>query len=93
MDIEKIKHIAEICYLNFEEEKLLKFKDDFLDTFELVSKIKNIDTANIEPSNKVIDVSTVLADDSIKDGLTKEETFKNAPESEYDYFKVVRFVD
>ena len=56
-----------------------------------VDRLSELDTAGIEPTAHVLDVTTVMRDDNVMPSWSAEQVLANAPRRERDYF-VVRAV-
>ncbi|MDY2986632.1 MAG: Asp-tRNA(Asn)/Glu-tRNA(Gln) amidotransferase subunit GatC [Peptoniphilus sp.] len=93
MNIEEIKHIADIAMIEFSEEELKGFQDNFNETFALVNEIKNLSLDDLEMTFHVNDTINNLRPDEIKNSLKVEEATKNTAEEKYGYFKIIKFVE
>lgn len=93
MKLEEIKHIADIAMIEFTEDELKGFQENFNETFELINEIKNLDLEDIEGTFHVNDTINNLRPDDIKDSLSLEDATKNTAEEKYGYFKIIKFVD
>lgn len=85
-------HIADLAKLDFSEEELEKFADEFSKILEYVSQLREVDTEGIEPTFSVSAKIQPLREDVVKPSLPKEEVLKNAPEEQYGYFKLPRMI-
>lgn len=93
MELSEIKHIADIAQIEFTEEELKGFEKDFNETFELINKIKEIDTSDLDITFQVNDTVNNLREDKVLQSLTEEEALSNASDSKYGYFKIKKFVE
>lgn len=76
---EEIKHIAKLAKLEFSDEELEKFDDQFNDILGYVSMINECDTTGIEFEHNLQDYNgKVLQDDEARNGLTTQEALQNA---------------
>jgi aspartyl-tRNA(Asn)/glutamyl-tRNA(Gln) amidotransferase subunit C len=89
---EDVIHIADLAKLDFSEEELEKFADEFSKILEYVSQLREVDTEGIEPTFSVSAKIQPLREDVVKPSLPKEEVLKNAPEEQYGYFKLPRMI-
>ncbi|MFS8541018.1 MAG: Asp-tRNA(Asn)/Glu-tRNA(Gln) amidotransferase subunit GatC [Tissierellales bacterium] len=85
-------HIADLAKLDFSEEELEKFADEFSKILEYVSQLREVDTEGIEPTFSISAKIQPLREDVVKPSLPKEEVLKNAPEEQYGYFKLPRMI-
>lgn len=89
---EDVIHIADLAKLDFSEEELEKFADEFSKILEYVSQLREVDTEGIEPTFSVSAKIQPLREDVVQPSLPKEEVLKNAPEEQYGYFKLPRMI-
>ncbi len=89
---EDVIHIADLAKLDFSEEELEKFADEFSKILEYVSQLRDVDTEGIEPTFSISAKIQPLREDVVKPSLPKEEVLKNAPEEQYGYFKLPRMI-
>ncbi|HDD64948.1 MAG TPA: Asp-tRNA(Asn)/Glu-tRNA(Gln) amidotransferase subunit GatC, partial [Firmicutes bacterium] len=59
---------------------------------DYVSKLKEVDTENIEPTYHVLPVTNVFREDKVEKSLDIEEVLKNAPDRFKNFFKVPRII-
>lgn len=93
MDLEKIKHIAEISYLEFSDNELENFKDDFNDTLNLINIIKELDIEDVEETKYVNDINAKLREDKPEESLSIDEVLMNTKTKKYSYFEIIEFVE
>jgi aspartyl-tRNA(Asn)/glutamyl-tRNA(Gln) amidotransferase subunit C len=89
---EDVIHIADLAKLDFSEEELEKFADEFSKILEYVSQLREVDTEGIEPTFSISAKIQPLREDVVQPSLPKEEVLKNAPEEQYGYFKLPRMI-
>ena len=90
---EDVKHIADLAKLDFSEDELEKFVDEFSKILEYVSQLRELDAEGVEPTYSISAKIQPLREDIVKPSLPKEEVLKNAPEEQYGYFKITRIMD
>ncbi|MBL7574961.1 aspartyl/glutamyl-tRNA(Asn/Gln) amidotransferase subunit C [Peptoniphilus asaccharolyticus DSM 20463] len=93
MNLEEIKHIADIAMIEFTEEELNGFQENFNETFGLIDEIKNLNLEELDMTFHVNDTVNNLRADEIKNSLEVEEATKNTAEEKYGYFKIIKFVE
>lgn len=89
----EIKHIADIAQIDFTEEELANFEDSFVETMDLINKIKEINTDGVESTFRVIDEVNNLREDEVGKSLTQKEAVENTVDEKYGYFNIVKFVE
>ena len=89
---EIIDHIAHLARLKFSEEEKIKLKTDLERMIEFVEKLKEVDTAHVEPLLHITDAVNVLREDEVKQTISKKEALLNAPLTDGSFFKVPKVI-
>ena len=89
---EEVRHIARLANLDFSEEEIGRFTQQFNSILEHVASLDALDTSAIEPTSHVGSGSHTLRDDVLVPPLSREEALANAPESDRGYFKVPKVI-
>lgn len=91
MDINEIKHLAELSKLEFTDEELQEFAKDFESLVELADMVKN---ATIEGGRFInaIDMDDLREDEPMP-STSVDILLQNAPESKKDSFVVPRIME
>jgi aspartyl-tRNA(Asn)/glutamyl-tRNA(Gln) amidotransferase subunit C len=87
-----VDKLASLAKLNFSDDEKDAFIKDFARILEFVDKLKEVDTAGVEPLRYITDEVNVLREDVQQQVITKEEALKNAPVKDSDYFKVPKVI-
>jgi len=58
-----------------------------------VDKLRELDTADVEPLAHALPIHNVLREDEPRAGLSAEEALAGAPERDGDFFRVPRVID
>lgn len=88
-----VYHIADLAKLDFSDEGIGKFTDEFSKIIEYVGQLKEVDTEGVEPTYNITEKVQPFREDIVKPSLSKEDVLKNAPEEQYGYFKLPRIID
>ena len=86
LEIEDIKHLANLSALEFEESELENFKNEFNSILTFVDQIKNADVEG-DLEYMPIDVEE-LREDEAKESFSNEEILTNAPKKKMGCFAV-----
>lgn len=86
LEIEDIKHLASLSALEFEDDKLEKFKDEFNSILKFVEQINNADVDG-EIEYSPVDVEE-LREDTARPSFANEEIITNAPKQKMGCFAV-----
>ena len=88
--VRKVAHLARLELTPGEEAKFTTQLSDILDYFEQLSEL---DTENVQPTTRAIDVSNVTRPDSRQPYLDREAILEGAPNREGDFFKVPKIIN
>tara|TARA_B100000795_G_scaffold196705_1_gene150753 strand:- start:203 stop:493 length:291 start_codon:yes stop_codon:yes gene_type:complete len=83
-----IQDLSRLAKLNFDEKSTKKMKLDLEKIISFVDKLSEIDTKGIEPLIYLSKEVNVLRLDEIKHEVSQENSLRNAPQKDSDYFKV-----
>ena len=91
MDIEEIKHLEELSKLEFSDEELASFYDEFCSLIELANTVKD---ADISGSSYVesVDMSQ-LREDKAKESMPVDLLLQNTPAVKKDCIVVPRILE
>lgn len=88
--VQKVAHLARLELTPEEEEKFTTQLSGILEYFE---QLKELDTANVAPMTRAIEVSNITRPDQLDPYPNREAILTNAPEQEGDYFKVPKILN
>lgn len=83
--VRKVAHLARLELTPTEEEQFTPQLNNILDYFEQLSEL---DTSQVEPTARPIDVSNVTRADQLQVCEEREAILDSAPERESEFFKV-----
>jgi len=85
---EEVEHIASLARLRLTEEEKARYGEQLSAILDYMAKLKELDTAHIEPTATVLPLRTVLRPDTVRPSLLPDEWLANAPEAEGQMFRV-----
>ena len=85
---DEVLHVARLARLALTEDEISKFQQQLSAILEAVSKVDELDLADVEPTAHPLDLSNVWAADEPRPSLPVEEALANAPDREEGYFRV-----
>ena len=92
ISIEDTRHVARLARLSLDESKLQKFTGQLQNILKYVDKIRQLDTAGVEPMAHALPLQNVLREDVVEPSLTVEQVLQNAPETDGPFFKVPKII-
>lgn len=91
--IDDVSYVAGLARLSFSNEAKAKMAKELEDVLCYMEKLNEVDTSDVEPMMHVLDVSNVFREDVVGESLSREEAFRNAPNTDGEYFLVPRILD
>jgi len=89
-DVEYVAKLARIELTEDEKDTLTAQLSSILDHIE---KLNELNIEGVEPTFHVLDVTNVFREDEVRPSLPTEETLKNAPARDGDFFKVPKIIE
>ena len=92
IDADAIRHIGKLSRIEITDEEIQTFPGQLSDVLQYFDKLQELDTENVTPMVHPIELNNILAPDipDTQASLTPDETLKNAPQREGDFFKVTK---
>jgi aspartyl-tRNA(Asn)/glutamyl-tRNA(Gln) amidotransferase subunit C len=88
IDREQLLHVARLARLELREEEVERLEQQLNDILAAVSKVSELDLADVPATAHPLDVVNVWGEDEPRPSLGAEDALVNAPEREGDFFKV-----
>jgi aspartyl-tRNA(Asn)/glutamyl-tRNA(Gln) amidotransferase subunit C len=85
---EQLLHVAHLARLELREGEVERLGAQLNDILAAVSKVSELDLADVPPTSHPLDVVNVWAEDEPHPSLTVADALANAPEREADMFRV-----
>ena len=88
IDREQLLHVAHLARLELREDEVERLEGQFNDILEAVSKVSELDLSDVPPTSHPLELVNAWAPDELRESLSLDEVFANAPAREGDLFKV-----
>jgi aspartyl-tRNA(Asn)/glutamyl-tRNA(Gln) amidotransferase subunit C len=85
---EQVLHVAQLAHLDLTEEEIERFGEQLSAILEAVSKVSELDLADVPPTSHPLDLVNVWRDDEPRPSLPPDDVFANAPDREEGFFRV-----
>jgi len=89
-DVEYVAGLAQLILDDDAKQRLVKEMGDIL---SYMDKLSELNTDAVEPMMHVLDITNVYREDVVGKSLTREQTLKNAPKHDDEFFLVPRILD
>lgn len=87
--VHKVATLARLALTEEEEERFTTQLGSILDYFE---QLNELDTENVQPTARAIDVSNVMRQDALEQWKEREAILECAPDRDGDFFKVPKIM-
>jgi aspartyl-tRNA(Asn)/glutamyl-tRNA(Gln) amidotransferase subunit C len=84
---DEVLHVARLARLELSDDEVTKFQAELSDILEAVSKVAELDLADVPPTAHPLQIANAWADDVARPCLPLDEVFANAPDRDGDYFR------
>ena len=85
---EQVVHVARLARLDLTDEELERLTGELGAILEAVSKVSELDLADVPPTSHPLELVNVWADDEPHESLPLDDVLRNAPSSENGMFRV-----
>jgi aspartyl-tRNA(Asn)/glutamyl-tRNA(Gln) amidotransferase subunit C len=85
---DQVLHVARLARLDLADDEVARFQEQLSAILEAVSKVSELDLADVPPTAHPLDVANAWAEDEPHECLPLEDVFANAPDREGDLFRV-----
>jgi aspartyl-tRNA(Asn)/glutamyl-tRNA(Gln) amidotransferase subunit C len=92
VDVATVRRLAELSKLSFSENEETEMVDGLNEMIAFVDKLKELDTANLEPLVFMTEETNVLREDVVESPISQAEALKNAPSKDMYYFRVPKVI-
>ena len=89
---DQVAHLARLARLALGADELARFGPQFEAILGAVSRISDLDTADIPPMSHALPLTNVMRDDVARPGLAVDEVLAGAPAAEDGRFRVPRIL-
>ena len=85
---DEVLHVARLARLALTDEEVVRLTAELDAILEAVSKVSELDLADVPPTSHPLDLVNVWDEDEPHPSLSLDDVFANAPEREGDLFRV-----
>ncbi|AMA09267.1 MULTISPECIES: Asp-tRNA(Asn)/Glu-tRNA(Gln) amidotransferase subunit GatC [unclassified Picosynechococcus] len=92
IDLEQVRKVAHLARLELTPEEEQRLPSQLSAILDYVEQLSELDTDNVEPTTRAIDVSNITRADEQKTFGDRQLLLDNAPDREDDYFRVPKIL-
>ena len=93
LDSDQVRKVAHLARLELTEDEEKTFTTQLGDILDYVEQLKELDTDDVKPTARAIDVSNVTRTDTLETWDDKEAILNCAPDKEGEFFKVPKIMN
>ena len=84
---DEVLHVARLARLELSDDEVTKFQEQLSDILEAVSKVSELDLADVPPTAHPLEIANAWAEDEPRPCLPLDDVFANAPDRDDDHFR------
>jgi aspartyl-tRNA(Asn)/glutamyl-tRNA(Gln) amidotransferase subunit C len=88
----EVAHLARLARLALDDDELDRFGSQLDVIITAVSRISDLDTADVPPTSHALPLTNVTRPDEVRPGLTQQQALAAAPAAEDGRFRVPRIL-
>jgi aspartyl-tRNA(Asn)/glutamyl-tRNA(Gln) amidotransferase subunit C len=92
IDLEQVRKVAHLARLELTADEEQLFTTQLNSILDYVEQLSELDTENIEPTTRAIEVSNITRPDTLQPFLDRDAILACAPDQEDDFFKVPKIL-
>ena len=93
VDRKTVEQIARLARLRVSQDEIGNLQTELSGILSWVEQLNAVDTSNVEPMIKVVDLKLTQRQDEVTDGEKAEAVMANAPLSEGHFYAVPKVVE
>jgi aspartyl-tRNA(Asn)/glutamyl-tRNA(Gln) amidotransferase subunit C len=90
---DEVRHIAHLARLGLTDADVEKFAPQLSEILDYFERLKAVDTEGVPPTAYPLDLHNVMRDDVTDPPADTDETLRNAPQRESNFFRVRAILD
>ena len=90
---DEVMYVARLARLTLSEDETKGFTDILNDILTYMDKLREIDTANVEPMTHAIPNENVMREDVVKPSEVAGDILANAPDAKGKFFRVPKVIE
>jgi len=93
IDLEQVRKVANLARLELTAAEEEQFTTQLNSILEYVEQLNELDTADVPPTTRAIEVSNISRPDQLDPFSDRESLLSNAPDREDDFIKVPKIME
>lgn len=88
-----VRKVAQLSRLELPDESIATFTPQLERILDFVAQLEAIDTTDVPPTTRAVEVVNVTRDDTVNPTPVREELLDQAPQREGDFFRVPKILN
>ena len=93
LDRAQVRHIASLARIGIPDEEIDVYVEQLSDIIDQFEALNELDTSGVEPTGHAGELRAVMRDDEPAESLPPEDTLRNAPLRDGEFFRVRAVLD
>ena len=87
-----VRKVSQLARLEIPEKDIATYADQIEKILEYIDQLQSIDTNDISPTTRAVEVTNVLREDSVEVSELREEILDLAPKREGEFYQVPKIL-
>ena len=87
-----VRKVEQLSRLELQEDQIETYTKQLEEILSYVDQLQEIDTKNIPPTTRAVEVVNAMREDSIEVNSSREDILNQAPHREGDFFRVPKIL-
>ena len=89
---EDVRKVAELARLDLQEGQIDTYTDQLEEIINYVAQLEEINTTDVMPTTRAVEVVNVMREDEVENTLVREELIELSPQREGDFYRVPKIM-
>ena len=90
--VSDVRKVAQLARLELPEDQIKTYTAQLEEILSYVDQLQAIDTKNIPPTTRAVEVVNAMRDDIVEVNNSREDILNQAPQREGDFFRVPKIL-
>ena len=87
-----VRKVAQLARLELPDDQIETYTEQLEDILSYVDQLQEIDTQNVAPTTRAVEVVNAMRDDVVDINCSREDILNQAPLREGDFFRVPKIL-
>tara|TARA_Y100001968_G_scaffold212639_1_gene195769 strand:- start:231 stop:518 length:288 start_codon:yes stop_codon:yes gene_type:complete len=92
ISVSDVRKVAQLARLELPEDQIKTYTAQLEEILSYVDQLQAIDTKNIPPTTRAVEVVNAMRDDIVEVNNSREDILNQAPQREGDFFRVPKIL-